>query len=661
MGTSKQPLLFLLTCSLLFSCISGLGGASQSSESEAESVSFTDVANLTGLAQLNPGPLTDWAAYGPGTAWGDYDRDGDLDLYITARFDHLGLEIEKRFNESATDLEINTAVGENDSGQTYLMRNDGDRFTDVSVAAGVKLSDSTAIGASWADYDGDGDVDLYISNYGVANFSNSDDVLGEPNIMFANNGDGTFTDVTPLSNLGNPGHSTGGIWADYDHDGDLDLYALNAGMIAEEDYDVQAETNILYRNDGDSNGDGVPEFSDQTIEAGRISGQDLNPVEDFVPMATDKVSMGSGGGGSMAPPSGTGEGELTLSPGGTGVSWAGLWFDYNRDGWQDLFVASDFGISPLYENDGGGTFTLATVSAGLDQKGTGMGAHAADIDGDGDFDLCQTNFGPNYIWYNENGESFEKVLDSETHNQDDKRITVNWDCHFFDYDLDGDLDYFTTAGRINWFVPTQENTLFRNDGSGRFTDVTSEVGLAGHLKSMGASVVDYDLDGDVDILIGNSDAPLQLFENNAAQVTQNHWLRVAMRGNQSNTHGIGQLVEVELANGTVISQQSFAGSGYLGSGDPTLHFGLGTSEVIEVRVHWSTGHIQTIQNPPLDTTLFVDEEPPPATDNQMVLIGIVATAAIAVALLLYVKMIWKPSWPADANPTDAEPAPENTK
>ena len=615
-GCRSFPTLVLLV--LLASSLSpALGGAVQSSGSDPLGVEFTDVSNITGLYNLSSGPLSNWASYGPGTSWGDYDGDGDLDLYVTARFDQLGMETEESFAEGTDQSVIDAAIVENRSGQTFLMRNDGGQFVDVSVAAGVKLVNSTAIGACWADFDGDGDVDLYISNFGVADFSASAiQSGGEENIMFSNNGDGTFSDVTELTNLGNPGHSTGGVWADYDHDGDLDLYSINSGIVDERDFEMWPETNILYRNEGDSNGDGVPEFSDQTIEAGRISGQELNPTADFIPAISnesqDDAPSGAQGGDVVL-----GNGNI-LSPAGTGVTWAALWFDYNQDGWEDLFIASDFGISPLYKNNGDGTFDLVTIEAGLLLQGTGMGAHAADIDGDGDFDLCQTNFGPNFIWYNEGGQSFRRELDSDFHNNDDKRITVNWDCHFFDYDLDGDFDLFTTAGRINTYVPTQENTLFRNDGNGWLTDITDEVGLGGHKKSMGASTVDFDGDGDIDIIVANSDGPLQLFENNAAQITGNHWLKIELVGNQSNTYGIGMLVEVELLNGSVISQQTYAGSGYLGSGDPVVHVGLGSeTQVKEVRVKWSSGHVQVIQNVVIDQTLVVLEEAPPPVESNL--------------------------------------------
>ncbi|MDP6326427.1 MAG: VCBS repeat-containing protein, partial [Candidatus Thalassarchaeaceae archaeon] len=341
---SQSRLSLLLFAMLLASVFSPtLGVAMQNSGDDPAGVSFTEVSNSSGLAEINPGPLFSWASYGPGAAWGDYDGDGDLDLYVTVRHDHQGYETREAFAEGVNDSIIATAIAENDSGETFLLENRDGQFVDVSENAGVKLLDSTAIGATWADYDNDGDFDLYISNYGVHPSNETNGTGGVPNIMFANNGNGTFTDVTNLTNLGNPGHSTSGLFADYDHDGDLDIYSLNAGTVDEDVFLVRTETNILYRNDGDSNGDGVPEFSDQTIEAGRVSGQDLNPLFDFIPEIAEEKSHPSA---IVEPPtSGSVMGSSTMdsSSAGTGVSWAGLWFDYNQDGWSDLFVASDFG------------------------------------------------------------------------------------------------------------------------------------------------------------------------------------------------------------------------------------------------------------------------------------------------------------------------------
>ncbi len=149
-------------------------------------------------------------------------------------------------------------------------------------------------------------------------------------------------------------------------------------------------------------------------------------------------------------------------------------------------------------------------------------------------------------------------------------------------------------------------------------------------------MADYDNDGDIDILIGDADGPIRLFQNNAAQVSGNHWLKVSLNGSASNINGIGSLVTLEFEDGRTIRQQSYAGDGFLGSGDPAVHFGLGReTSVAEVRVLWSTGHTQVIENVAADQTLVVDEQlPPPASSNQMqnIILGLLGLAGVA---LLY--------------------------
>ena len=614
----SQGIVLLLVLLLAASLLPSPGQAGASGRA-FEGIEFTDVTNESGFGAISPGDATEWAAYGPGVAWGDYDGDGDLDVYVTARFDHLGFE-----------------SGNFTTGRTYLMQNSGApnyTFTDVSDEAGVGLLNSTAIGASWADYDNDGDLDLYISNYGWADFPNlTTGTQGVPNILFANNGDGTFEDVTSFAGVGNPGHSTNGIWADYDHDGDLDLYSMNAGIVDERVFVLHTETNILYRN----NGDGT--FEDYTTEAGGVSGQDLQPDADNTPKLGPMISIHG-----TAPTNPSAQviiqGELGISGAGSGISWAGVWFDYNDDGWEDLFIASDFGISPLYRNNKDGTFTVVTSDAGMTDPGTGMGTHPADYDNDGDFDLCQTNFGPNYLWQNQGDGTFIQMGDALLNRPFEKIPLVNWDCHWLDYDLDGDWDLWYGAGRINTYVWMQNNSLYQNIGDGVLEDVTDQLGLGGHTKTMGAAMADYDNDGDIDILLGDADGPIRLFQNNAAQVSGNHWLKVSLNGSASNINGIGSLVTLEFEDGRTIRQQSYAGDGYLGSGDPAVHFGLGQeTSVAEVRVLWSTGHTQVIENVAADQRLVVDEQlPPPASSNQMqnIILGLLGLAGVA---LLYRNM-----------------------
>ena len=626
---SMRPMLTLLLTGLLLASLPASAG-------------FEEATDGSGLDLIDSGPLTNWAAYGPGVAWGDYDQDGDLDVFLTARFDHLGQETAELLNythlseipANHSDQDILLATS---TGQSHLLRNEGDgTFVDVSSEAGIGESDVTTIGATWVDFDGDGDVDLYLSNYGRADLIHPEGT-GAANQMFMNE-NGIFQDVTAQSNLGNPGHSSGSIWADYDHDGDMDCYSMNFGMIDEYTGLARAESNILYRNDGDSNGDGIPEFNDQTSEAGvyghhhEIDYNAPNFETQIGPPLTVVLTGSASASGQMSLPEGVRE-----DPHGSGLSWAGVWFDADGDGWEDLYVASDFGVSPLYHNNGDGTFTLYTDSLDMTIIGTGMGAHAADIDLDGDLDICQSNFGPNFLWMNQ-GDTFSEDAEIVGINTN---VLVNWDCHFFDYDLDGDMDLWFGVGRINQYISNQYNSLYRNDGDIDndgvldFTDVAVELGIAGANKTMGAAIADFDNDGDLDLLMAHADSPPRLWRNTAVEDGAGGWLKVSLHGaeNGSNSHGIGCLVQVYLEDGTVLMQQSYAGDGYLGSSDPAVYFGLGQQTIDRVEVTWSTGHTQVIDEVAINSILDVEEELPPCVPD----LSIYILAAMSIGLIL---LLW---------------------
>jgi len=633
-----RPALAYLLMALLLSC----GPASAGFEPVPTS----------GFEQINSGPLTNWASYGPGVAWGDYDQDGDLDVFLTARFDHLGQETAIALGfPSMGDIPENHSAHErlieNSTGQSHLLRNEGGgQFVDVSEEAGVGFPNVTTLGATWVDFDGDGDVDLYLSNYGRADLDNPE-FTGEPNQMFQNE-NGVFTDVTAQSNLGNPGHSSGSVWADYDHDGDLDCYSMNFGMVDELTGLARRETNILYRNDGDSNGDGIPEFSDQTKETGTFGQLESSDV-DFVPLVGPALSIFPT---SVTNPSAQAKLPEASSeaPTGSGMSWAAVWFDANGDGWEDLYVASDFGISPLYQNNRDGTFKVVTTQRDMARPGTGMGAHAADIDLDGDLDVCQSNFGDNFLWNNQ-GDTFVEQSSMGIYGEQ-SNILVNWDCHFFDYDLDGDMDLWFGVGRINLDISNQYNSLYRNDGDVDgdgmidFTDVADELGISGANKSsgyarggnktMGVALADFDNDGDLDLLLAHANAAPQLWRNTAVEDGLGGWLKVRLQGTEggSNSHGIGCIVEVHLEDGTILKQHAYAGDGFLGSSDPGVHFGLGEQSIVEVKVKWSTGYIQSVGDVQVDSEITIIEVLPPEPIDFSMLILILMT-------LILVQLIWK--------------------
>ncbi len=555
-----------------------------------ESPRFVDATSSWGLEDISPGELVNIASYGPGISLSDCDGDGDLDLFITPRFHHFG--------PSTGDEENYTGVG-----NSILLRNEGNHFTNITKGSGIELINSTVIGSAWGDYDNDGDVDVYLSNYGYTDTYNTSS--GAPNSLHRNDGNCIFTDVTLEANVANPGHSSTALWADYDHDGDLDLYSMNIGSVNEFEYRVRAETNILYKNQLVETG--VPNFIDDTLFAG-VSGQiEFSDIPNLI-VSPEPVNI------DVASPSNPSAQMDTMHNDhrGSGLSWAGVFFDYDNDGWEDLFVASDFAISPIYRNNGNGTFTVVTHKLLMNRAGTGMGAHASDIDGDGDLDLCQTNFGPNYIWLNSqspNGNSYFKQIQEESGISNTEE--VNWACLWFDHDLDADQDLFFGVGRISPYVWVNNNSFYVNDGTGSMTDVTDQSGLEHSYKTMGVAMGDIDNDGDIDLVLGNSDGPIQMMLSQAAQIDGNTWISIRLEGNQSNSRGIGARVTIVMQDGSSQTQMVYAGQGFLGTSDSRVHFGLNKNTVIkEVKVLWSTGHEQVLHNVAANQFLLIKEDAP---------------------------------------------------
>ena len=520
----------------------------------------------------------DWTSYGPGISTVDFDSDGDLDLYVSAVFSHLDYQ-------PAQGNAIDAGYG-----AQMLFENTGDlEFRDVTAASGLvietderSLIGDTSVSGAWGDYDSDGHPDLYISRFG---HTLDREVAGMPNILYHNNGDGTFTDVTSKAGVSNSGHSTSAQWVDYDHDGDLDLYSLNYGYMYPDDSTVEDETNILYRNEGDGT------FSDQTNAAGLSGSSDFSPVNGAF-LITPTESPGS-------------IDQEQYGDWGSGLSWSAVWFDYDQDGWEDVFIASDYGISPLYRNAGDGTFEMVTAQAGMSLTGSARGADAGDYDGDGDLDLCQSNFGRNYLWNNQGDGTFiEAGLEAGLGDSS----SMHWVCDFFDYDLDGDQDLYFSVGRTNPPYSIEDNELWVNGGEGTFTDMALELNLIVYLdeKTQGSVIADLDNDGDLDIVAGNTNAPIRIFEN-LAEMTGRHWLLIELRGESSNSAGIGAEVRVYV-DGEVQVQQSIACSGSLGCGDDRLHFGLNlTGDIERVVVDWPSGAKSVVEDVAANQILVIEE------------------------------------------------------
>jgi hypothetical protein len=482
---------------------------------------FADVTAATGIAIV---PHSGMEGLGPGVAWGDYDGDGFQDLYI----------------------------GMGEGLPNVLYRNNGNgTFTDVTAAAGVG-DPGPSHGVYFADYDNDGDSDLYLVRGIMVMEGPQMDVI--PNILYRNNGDGTFTDVTAVAGVDGTVDVSGGTsaaWADYDNDGDLDLYVVNFRR------DI-GEANVLYRN----NGDGT--FTDVTAVAG----------------------VGDAGWG--------------LATG---------WGDINNDGYPDLYLANDGGDasglnSHIFLNNGDGTFRDGTASVGLidsygEMDGNEMGVAFSDIDRDGWLDFYVTNgvwldsLG-NYLFHNwlymNNGDGTVTEMAEAAGVTGVDPITgecTGWSTDIFDYNNDGEQDIYFANGNIMPPEPYYD-LLYRNNGDGTFADVSQTSGTREFALNRGAAFGDFDRNGFVDILTTANMGYARLHENKA---NANNFLTVKVIGTTSNRDGIGARVTVTAGPYSQMEEIN-GGSGFLSMNDLPAEFGLAEAHrVSEVRVEWPASGI----------------------------------------------------------------------
>ena len=476
------------------------------------------------------------------TTW-DYDLDGDPDLYFT-----IGSHLR----------------GEGASANA-LFRNDGGQFANATAGSGAGLQ-GWSMGAAPADYDLDGDDDLYVTRWGR-------------NALLRNEGGGRFTDVAALAKVDDNRWGIGAAFADYDLDGDLDLYVANYiefELNGPPFYDkwcnhrgikaacgpagFNAERDVLFRNDGNGS------FSDVSMAAG---------IDD---------------------------------PPRYGMQVA--WGDLDADGDLDAYVTNDGHANSLLRNDGREKFTDIGISSGAAFSGdgrpqAGMGVALGDGDGDGWCDIFVTNFSQDHNTYYENlGTGFFTDVSGQAGLAGSSRPFMGWATFFFDYDGDTDLDLFVANGHLMPAIDfagsglsyAQTNLLYRNDGASRFTGVSERAGPGFGLArvSRGAIHGDLDSDGDPDIVVANLDAPPSLLRNDGERL--HRWLGLDLHGPPGNLHGIGAYVLVR-SGGREQYRQVFSGDGFMGQNDPRLFIGLGTARLVDrLEVRWPSGLVQRYQN-----------------------------------------------------------------
>ncbi len=469
--------------------------------------------------------------------------------------------------------------------RAMLFHNNHDgTFTDVTNKAGV-ANERWAFGVAVADYDNDGWPDIYVANYGK-------------NRLYHNNHDGTFTDVAEKAGVALGGWSTGPTWGDYDHDGLLDLFV--PGYVKHDtDRPVLAGKN------------GVPEGACQYRGVNVFCG----PVG--LLGESDHLFHNNGDGTftDVSVKAGVADREGRYA-------FASVFVDLDDDGWLDLVVANDSTPNYLYRNRRDGTFEDVSFLSGfaVNEEGraqASMGIGVGDYNRDGKLDLFITTFSDDYktLYRNDGGANFTDV--SFRAGLGNPTIPfLAWGAGFLDFDNDGLLDIFIANGhvypvadRAEWGTTWAERPqLFRNLDGAKFQEVPPATGsgLAVVVSSRGAAFGDLFNDGHIDVVLNNIDAPPTLLRN--VVKTENHWLTLKLIGGpKSPRDAIGAKVFLT-AGGVPQRADVFSGGSYGSSSDPRVHFGLGTlSRVDKLEIHWPSGAVEEISVPGIDRILTVVE------------------------------------------------------
>lgn len=465
-----------------------------------------------------------------------------------------------------------------DDPHSVLLRNQGDgTFVDVSREAGI-TSPSWAMGVAIGDYNNDGHPDIYLTCLG-------------PNLLYRNDGDGTFTDVTEAAGIGDPFWSTSAAFADFNNDGYLDLYVCN---YVEVDLDNLPLPDCLYRGQ-------------KTICGPR----DL-------PGAEDRFYWNNGDGTftQAAHRSGAWDQERGY---GLGVVTG----DVNNDGHTDIYVANDFGPNYLFLNQRDGTFQEVGYVSGLALSGdgmiqAGMGVDIADYDNDGLQDLYSTHFAGDYsTLYRNRGELLFEDATASAGIQTPEWFLVSWGTRFADFDLDGFKDIVHANGHVYPYLSEtglketyrQPTSFYLNRGDGTFEDFSGRVGtdLQKPLVGRGMAFADYDNDGDLDFVIANLNGRPALFRNDLP-VESRQWVTFRTRGHVNNRDGIGTRIElIEKERRQVWEVKRTVG--IFSASDPRAHFGLGSAKSIPlVKVVWPSGKSQEFKNVRAGQHYLLDEE-----------------------------------------------------
>jgi hypothetical protein len=557
----RQFLSALLLASLLLGCSDG-GPETTRSDRRAEEEIFVERAAATGLDFVHfngmSGEYYMAEVTGSGAALFDYDNDGDLDIYLV-QGNLLGpnKQISDALFPPANDELPRDRLFRNDL-QNFSNGTSRLAFADVTEESGIDAA-GYGMGVATGDYDNDGWLDLYVTNYGS-------------NQLWHNNGDLTFTDVTAAAGVDDPNWSVPATFFDFDQDGWQDLFVGNyiaafynnrpvcRDFIGAQDYCGPGTFDPLPDRLLHNQQDGT--FKDVTKEAG----------------------INQGFGGAL--------GTVTA--------------DFNGDGLPDIYVANDALPNNLWINQGDRTFKDQALLAGCAVNGQGkaeasMGVDVGDFDGDGDPDLIMAHLTgeSNTLYQNDGKGNFEDFTIASALGPPSRLFTA-FGIGWFDYDNDSRLDLLVVNGAVKKieelarnndpFPLHQTNQLFKNLGDGRFLDISGQAGLAFQLSevSRGTAFGDIDNDGDTDVLIANNNGPVRLLVNEIGH--RQSWLGIRALGAQTGSDALGARIALYRTGAAPLWRRVVTEGSFCAANDPRALFGLGDNQQIDsVQIFWPDG------------------------------------------------------------------------
>ena len=447
----------------------------------------------------------------------DYDGNGNLDVYIVA--------------SDAFDLE-------NRLTWNRLLKNTNGNFLDVTEQSGLlenqyNIDNSNAemgvkMGASWGDFNNDGFPDLFLTNKG-------------PDQLFKNKGDGTFEEITKVAGVGgcDKCYSSSALWWDYDSDGDLDLY------VSDWQY-----PNRMYKNVGND------QFIDVSVESGLNVGLQ---------------------------------------------TWTSLPIDINKDGFQDLYLMNDFADNDLFINNGDGTFIDRTVIYKLNDIGHGMGVDVCDIKNDGNFDIYLTNIWQEHVnpFFVNQGSFFK----NEWSERGFENAGWGWGVRFFDMDHDMDEDLYLVNQKHFLDENLDYNRLFIAENE-KFKEVSETYAVNSFPDARGLEIFDFNKDGDLDMIFANWGANATLYSNNISD--KGNWIQIELEGTISNRNAFGAVLRAKIKDTSL--HRLNHGANYLGQSIKPIHFGLADNEIIdELTIFWPSGRVEKIYDVAVNQFLKIKE------------------------------------------------------